>query len=266
MRSVIKNRLREIVPVHYQVPIKYFVNALCGQLEVELKLLRWIVPRDSRVIDVGGNRGSYVYHLWRLGADVQVFEPNPDCSRVLSAWAVAKPRVHVHGVALSDQPGTATLHIPQDDAGIEHDASASLVHVDFPSARQVPVELRTLDSFGFADIGFIKIDVEGHESDVLQGARLTLQDSRPALLIEIEQRHNSRPIAEIFDWLSSDGYQGFYLDFGQLQPVSHFNLERDQSSAQFGLKRGRYLNNFLFLHDRRLDRGEYAQLMEKYAL
>jgi FkbM family methyltransferase len=48
-----------------------------------------------------------------------------------------------------------------------------------------PVELRTLDSFGFEGVSLVKIDVEGYELPVLDGAEQTIRRSRPALVVEI---------------------------------------------------------------------------------
>jgi FkbM family methyltransferase len=47
-------------------------------------------------------------------------------------------------------------------------------------------ELRTIDSFGFRNVSFIKIDVEGYEDQVLEGAAQTLKEQHPVLLVEIQ--------------------------------------------------------------------------------
>jgi hypothetical protein len=47
------------------------------------------------------------------------------------------------------------------------------------------VQVETLDSYCFQDVGFIKIDVEGYEKFVLEGAQQTIQRCRPTLQLEI---------------------------------------------------------------------------------
>ncbi|OOZ44781.1 hypothetical protein BOW37_05740 [Solemya velum gill symbiont] len=247
--------------------MKYWLNARAGLLEDEMKFLSKIVNPKKLTIDIGGNRGIYTYRLWQLGANVEVFEPNPNCASVLEAWSVRrKPAVNVHCVALSDAPGTANLHIPVDDEGIEHDSSASLEHDDFSGVRDQVVNLRTLDSFAFENVGFIKIDVEGHEFSVLSGAKQILESSKPALLIEIEQRHCSRPIGEVFDAIKDIGYRGFYLDRpGTLISLDNFSVDQDQNSDNFGNSSRRYINNFLFLHETRLSEHQYDSLLREFS-
>jgi FkbM family methyltransferase len=224
-----------------------------------MALLVHIVHRDDHVIDVGGNRGVYAYEFWRLGCTVDVFEPNLACSAVLESWRGNKHQVRLHKAALSSTTGEAKLHIPVDANGIEHDASASLEH-DFPASRNQLIAIRTLDSFEFEDVALIKIDVEGHEQSVLTGAIRTIEASHPALLVEIEQRHNSQPISKIFAGIEDRGYRGFFLDTGRLRPLSDFIPQRDQPEAQFGLPNARYINNFLFLHMLQLEAGRYRDL------
>lgn len=254
----LKSIVRDQVPLGWQVPLKYWYSWLRGSLEVEMSILKHLFCKGSCVIDVGGNRGVYAYRLWKLGAHVEVFEPNPACLRVLESWAEGKNHVHVHGVALSNRAGEASLHIPVDQAGVEHDASASIEHTGFDHARDQPVRLASLDSFGFKKVALIKIDVEGHEYSVIEGAAHLLKDSKPALLVEIEQRHSGRPIAEVFAVILGYGYDGFFMRGPRLVPLSEFDVARDQAAENLGGYGGHYINNFFFFHRDRLADGEYC--------
>ncbi|MCW5202593.1 FkbM family methyltransferase, partial [Desulfobulbus sp. US4] len=221
-----------------------------------------LVQSGDGVVDIGGNRGIYTYCLCRLGAHVEVFEPNPSCAAVLLAWAKGKKNVHVNSVALSDSTGSAYLHIPVDSSiGVEHDSSASLEHDDFKESRDELVPLQTLDSFSFDKVTFIKIDVEGHEFNVLQGAENTFRLFRPALLVEIEQRHSPRPVNEVFELLIKWGYQGYYLYSGEMVPLDCFDLAFDQNMGFLLNEKRRYINNFLFLHQEKIDMGKYEDLL-----
>lgn len=244
----LKAILRNLVPLRFQVPVKYRFNAFGGRLEPELEILRLLIDADEHVIDVGGNRGTYAYKLYKLGARVEVFEPNGVCAEILNAWAAGKPTVTVHPVALSNSAGSAVLHVPVDAAGTAHDASASLENKPFASSQDKTVELRTLDSYGFNDIRFMKIDVEGHESSVLGGAAASIAAQKPALLVEIEQRHLSRPIAEVFELIMAFGYRAFFLRNGALQDIAQFDVLKDQDFEGCLDSPENYINNFIFVH------------------
>ncbi|WP_290885908.1 FkbM family methyltransferase [Arenimonas sp.] len=256
----LKAALREALPKSAQVPIKFWLDRVRGFLEPEMALLPVLVSPGCRVVDVGGNRGVYAYRFWKLGAQVDVFEPNPVCLAVLGAWSRGKPRITLHPCGLSDGNGSAELHIPIDDAGVEHDASASLERHEFGQERAQAVSIATLDSFGLKEVSFIKIDVEGHESRVIEGARKTLASCRPALLVEIEQRHCAGPIGDVFDRILAQGYEGYFLDEGRLRPFASFDVDQHQPAGQLGQKDGSYINNFLFLHGSRRAAGEYPGL------
>ncbi|MDA1299633.1 MAG: FkbM family methyltransferase [Proteobacteria bacterium] len=256
-----KVRVRDALPQSQQVPLKYFFNRLAGVLEPEMPLLKHFVQAGDRVIDVGGNRGTYTYYLWRLGAQVETFEPNPACVPLLMAWARGRARVNVYPVGLSKREGEATLHVPVDDQGVAHDASGSLEGTRSQGARHHMVELRTLDSFGFAGVEFIKIDVEGHERNVLEGGFETIRASHPTLLIEIEQRHLDTPIDDVFDVVQSEGYSGYFWSECGLRPLQEFSVERDQVEVEREQSTGRYINNFLFVHRTRRDAPRYRKLL-----
>lgn len=252
--------VRDGLPAAWRVPMKAWHATLARTREAEMALLPTLVKRGDRVIDVGGNFGAYACALARLGARVEVFEPNPRCLTALDAWAAHKPAVAVHPFALSAEAGEATLGIPVEANGVEHDASASLEPHMTAGTRTETVALRTLDSFGFADAQFIKIDVEGHEAQVVEGARVTIAASCPALLVEIEQRHSIAPIADTFARIATMGYAGHFLLDGRLVGLDRFDAERHQSITAFKTRPQAYHNNFLFLAHARLAAGDYRAL------
>ena len=166
-------------------------------LEPEL----WLVPRllseGGMAIDVGANAGTYSTQFARYASIVHAFEPNPICLRQLSR--ILPARVIVHPCALSDHAGRATLRFDPGNTGIGTIETANQLkdNAGIRTIETADVEIRTLDSFGFASVGLIKIDAEGHEEAVLKGAADTLSRWRPSLIVEIEERHNPGGLARI---------------------------------------------------------------------
>lgn len=176
-----------------------------NEIEPEIGYLALIGPCRGLAVDVGANYGLYSYALSKLYRHVVAFEPNPKALTPLAAWD--SPLVTLEHFALSSAPGRSTLYVPVTK-GIEMKGWASLDPDNCPHAERVAgveIELRTLDSFGLTDVGFIKIDTEGHELDVLAGAEATIKASRPHLLVEI------RRLNEVRTLLESWGYHGCTL-------------------------------------------------------
>jgi FkbM family methyltransferase len=217
--------------------------------EPELRRLEELVPRNSVALDVGANRGIYTWRLARLARHVHAFEPQPELAARLR---FAVPEAEVHALALSDRDGEAELRIPLV-AGVAYhgwgtiEPKNRLDAVRCSDVRSIPVPLRRLDSFGFDDIGFIKIDVEGHEPEVLAGATETLRLCRPNLLIEAEDRRRPDAVRLVRDFLSSFGYQGCFLDGDELLPINRF-IDRQPDDR---CRASRYVYNFLFLSKER---------------
>jgi FkbM family methyltransferase len=224
-------------------------------------LLDQILPSGCRVIDIGANRGVYSYHFARRGLRVHAFEPNVECFRGLKAWSSRTRAVEVHRVALSSERGSAVLRVPVDRGGLSHDASGSIgVEIEGPYTEQA-VSLRTLDSFGFSGVTLLKIDVEGHESRVLSGARRLIDRERPVLLTEIEQRHIPGQIGDVIASILQLGYHGFFLRRDSWVSVDEFHVVSDQLARSPG--QPGYINNFLFLDERMVANGSFDALLRR---
>ena len=158
----------------------------------EFAFLDGCLRRRMTFIDVGANDGLYtVFAAARVGrrGRVVAFEPSSRERRTLERNVRRNhlKNVTILPVALADQAGEATLQIaPALHGG--HNTLGGFAHrgVDAIDAEQVPLE--TLDAvaerLGIAKVDAIKIDVEGAEVKVLDGARHVLSTSRPLLLIE----------------------------------------------------------------------------------
>ena len=64
------------------------------------------------------------------------------------------------------------------------------------------VYVRTLDSFSLDDVTLLKVDVEGHEVELLNGATQTIRRNRPVVLIEVKDRNRSA----VSDYFRDRGY------------------------------------------------------------
>jgi FkbM family methyltransferase len=238
----IKQTLINLVPTHLELPLRYTYNRILGRLEREMDILERIVSQRRRCIDIGANVGLYTYRFSQLFDQVESFEPNPYCARKVTAAQL--PNVTVHAIALSNKSGSANLSMP--DTGSPEDTALASLSNQFKDSKSVPVTLRTLDDFGFIDVDLIKIDVEGHELELLEGARQTILRNSPTLLIEIEQRHHAtKDIRDIFHYIEALGLAGSFYFQKHMVPIKDFSVERHQHGLD-PLDRQNYVNNFIF--------------------
>jgi FkbM family methyltransferase len=182
MKLSVEDRIKNLLPARLYYPYK--IDREARGVEPELRILRELVPNACTAIDVGANRGYYSWALSRVAAAVEGFEPNP----VLAKFAQTKlgRRARLHEVALSDHAGVATLYVPRRASGSSLHIIGNLDNVyAHDRVDEIQVRLATLDSYGFENVGFLKIDVEGAEMEVLTGARETILNNRPTMLIEL---------------------------------------------------------------------------------
>jgi len=215
------------------------------KIDPEMGLLKFIVDPKRICLDVGANLGLFTYFLARYAPHVYAFEPNPIPLRILKS--VADKNVTVREMALSDRTGEAELIVPRGRKGWSSNG-ASVEHAPNGNARVVKVPCSRIDDLGYRDIGFIKIDVEGHEKAVLEGARETLARDRPNLFVENEVAHAGGGVSEVFELMKSLDYDGFALIDGVLCNISRLSLEAHQIKPRSGSGDPKsYVKNFIFI-------------------
>jgi FkbM family methyltransferase len=136
------------------------------------KLMPYVTHRRVAV-DIGAHVGYWSKRLVEDFQLVHAFEAEPTHSQCLK-FNVVKPNIKFHEVAVSNKAGTVNFTKSIDNSGMSH-----------VSETGDAVPCNPLDAYNLKFVDLIKIDVEGHELQVLEGAAETINRCTPVLFIEI---------------------------------------------------------------------------------
>jgi FkbM family methyltransferase len=168
--------------------------------ERDFAYFRRFGDRRGLFVDIGANSGisALAYRIFDRSSTIVSFEPNPFHERDLRlVRRIVGSDFSYELVALGGQAGELTLHVPvarriplTGDASLERDealrswtAQQLGLGVDELRIEEVRVPVRRLDGFELAPHA-IKIDVQGTELAVLNGAAATLARWHPVLMVE----------------------------------------------------------------------------------
>lgn len=162
-----------------------------GTLEPEVLHLRSLAPAGGVAVDVGANWGMYSYALSQIASKVYAFEVNADLTADLARYRESK--IQVINSGLSSAAADKVLHVPVSESGFVMSGWGTLDASNLPPnaalIKQIAVQVKPLDEFGLANVVFMKINVEGHEVEVLAGASETIRRWRPVVLVEVADRN-----------------------------------------------------------------------------
>ena len=237
---MIKNILKKNKYIYFfyrRYLFPYFVKQ-----EKEILFLRDFEFKTS--VDIGANVGTYTAELQKNSKKVICIEPLKENIRYLKY--LIKKNVKIYNYALSNKKKIEYIYIPKINFNFDY-ALATLNYkniTNFKEFKRVKIKLKKFDQLFFnthksKNIDFIKIDVEGHELEVLKGMNIFLKINKPIFLIEIEKRHNAS-FEKVFTFFKKRNYKSYIL----IENKNLINISRNDFKKIIYKKT---YNNFFFI-------------------
>ena len=191
--------------------------------EKELNLVRKLIKQGTDSIDVGVYRGVYSYEMSKYSKRVHSFEPNPIIFDYINKnLTKLNSNILLYNYALSNQNKNIKLRVPirnkeysKENFEEYYQMGLATIHGEnnFKEFESFNIQSKKIDEIDFENlISFIKIDVEGHELEVIKGAEKIIKKNFPNLLVEIEKKHINKDVNSTINYVNSLGYNSFCYD------------------------------------------------------
>jgi len=238
--------------------IKYIYRGYRSRYKIDPREIHYMIKnlkKGSVAVDLGAHKGGYLYWIHKYlqpNGKIYAFEPQLKLFNYLKKISALKKyeNVTIENMGISSEEGEVTFCIPKTAKGDSPGAKIGFFEDGTPY-EESKIQTTTLDKYFFdrqINPSFIKIDVEGHEKQVLLGGVNLLKLSKPIILMECENRHlKDGDIFDVFDLLLKLGYNGYFFKNKKLIPIKDFNIEVHQKTGEgrFWAANG-YINNFIF--------------------
>lgn len=216
-----------ILPCLWRTPAKVFY-VFRRDYESEVHFFENAIMPGDHIIDIGANFGLYTLlaaNKTGQSGVVLAFEPFPLSFEILQrncARNNLSDIVTLYPCALGSHCSTSSLSIHSDPG------RNSLGSLGSEEISRVEIQVETLDNvlskINLAKIDFIKMDVEGFESHVLQGSRNTIAAYKPTIVFELNPgacERSGENAADILQFIEKAGYCFFrYLGERELTQVA----------------------------------------------
>jgi FkbM family methyltransferase len=169
------------------------------------------LDRSKLVLDVGANIGNHTLFFVQQGfARIHAFEPNPRTLRLLEFNTERHPQVSIHPYGLSVADGVLEAMVPLTNVG---GASMQEGHqsAHAAEAERVSFEVKRYDDLALAPepVGLLKIDVEGHEPEAIEGMLSMLKRDAPLVVFECNRKTEREAADQLVATLREAGYDRF---------------------------------------------------------
>ncbi len=176
-----------------------------------------LLNKGSRVLNIGALHGATAYFMSKTGAEnIVSIEPNPDFHDTLKNLEIKNHKI-LH-LGLSNKVGRGYLYCPAAYPG-----RANILENWEPDTKIIGIKIDTIDNLNLNNFNYWKIDVEGSELNVIEGAYRTLEKSPPDI-IQVEVWDNN--INKLVELLSEFNFFAYTCQVDHRFSIRFFNFEK----------------------------------------
>lgn len=171
------------------------------------------VLEDKTTLDIGANIGNHMRVFSLISKEVLAFEPNPYTFNILKLNSVNLENVKLYNYGASDKNCKLRGKVVPHNLGSASVQEARFSSSDTSKWEEVEFDLKILDEveeLKNKGIGFIKIDVEGHELECLKGMTNLLKEQTPIIALEQDKNTSEDVGSPAIEYLYSLGYVNKY--------------------------------------------------------
>jgi len=188
----------------------------------EFDLLSKLVQPGNFVAEIGANHGAHTVRLAKLlglGGRVIAYEPQPVVFQALAGTMALNGLMNVDCLPYGLGAEEGSVMFPSIDYR-QTNNFGGLSLINLPEGHH-PIRIAKFDDvYSYDHLNLLKIDVEGMEREVLEGARVCIEKFRPYLYVENDQPEKS---AELIEWLFGAGYRLWWHLPKLFNPENYFN-------------------------------------------
>jgi FkbM family methyltransferase len=168
---------------------------------------------EKTILDIGANIGNHSLALSPFCKQIFSFEPHPKTFRLLELNTMGVSNIHPMNLGVSDRTAKMKAIVDQYNMGgarIIDDSN----EISEKTNKYMEFSLTSLDSMKQlenVDIGFVKIDVEGHELQAFNGAKELLKKHLPVIAFEQLEGEFNHGTSEVIEFLKNIGYKKFFV-------------------------------------------------------
>lgn len=203
----------------------------------EMQVLKAYIKPQSVIFDVGANVGDWTRTVLDISSEVEVhsFEPSKHTYKTLSShkWPAG---VHTNNLGLGSAAGEATFFVHGEGSTLNSIYFRDAIF-DKETVKTETVSMQTLDAYceehGISAINFLKIDVEGHELEVLKGSSAMLATNKIDL-IQFEYGGTyidaGYLLKDVVEYMASYDYGLYKIMHNRIEHVAY---EKDLENFQY---------------------------------